>query len=692
MTSSTKKEVLLIEIGTEELPPKTLGRMMRSFAASFEQALIEAQFGFGSITSYATPRRLALKVSKLSNAQATQTTEKRGPSLKAAHDKDGNPSKAALGFMRSCGLDEMSKLETLETPKGAWLVYREEKPGAPLSELISGLIDKSLESLPIERKMRWGASRMEFVRPVHWLVALYGAEVLPANILGVRAGRHSMGHRFMSTGPVILKHSDDYEDALQHAHVVVNFEKRKQTIREQLENIASAIGSRVVIDDSLLDEVTALVEWPVALAGSFDPEFLTVPEEALISAMKSHQRYFHMVDGKNHLLPKFITVANIESKNPKVVVTGNERVIRPRLSDARFFYSQDKKSSLETKLSRLEDVVFHSKLGSYRNKVDRVSTLAGVIAGQLEADVEVAERAGLLCKSDLVSDMVNEFPELQGIMGGYYANHDGEKDSVGTAIANHYKPTSSGGDLPVTAESQSVAIADKLDTLTGLFGIGQPPSGSRDPFALRRQTLGVIRMCVENKLPLNIPDLLLRATELHNQGFDAKKTVAEVNTYLLERLGSWYQDSGVNVDTYSAVRQSSDPIANLADADLRVRTLETFRTHPQAVHLIAANKRIANILKKVDTGALVEVSAALFQEESERRLFATLEQTTELMNRTLNYEDKFLALAGLQTVIDSYFDDVMVMSNDEEQRNNRLATIYQVRTLFLSVADLSVLQ
>ncbi len=686
MNSNTKD--LLIEIGTEELPPKSLRTMMENLGSNFSQKLNEAELEFESLQTFATPRRLALLIKSLAAAQPDHIVEKRGPSLKAAYDEAGQPSKAALGFMRSCGIKDLSHLEQQETEKGTWLVYRVQKSGAHLKDLITELINSSLAELPIDRRMRWGASREEFVRPVHWLVVLHGSEVLPATVLGVNAGNITSGHRFMATGEISLDSASSYVNCLHEANVVVDFESRKQLIVDQLDDMAVHEKAEVVVDPDLLDEVTSLVEWPVALLGNFDPEFLKLPEEALISAMQSHQCYFHLVDKDNRLLPKFITIANIASSNPQTVIAGNERVISPRLSDAAFFINQDKKTSLDNRLAHLKTVLFQSKLGSYHDKAERVARLAGYIADKIGADATVASRAGLLCKADLASDMVGEFPELQGIMGGYYARHDGEDSSVSDAISEHYRPVVSGGDLPATPAGQCVAIADKIDTLTGLFGIDQPPSGSRDPFALRRQTLGIIRICVEKSLALDLRELINEAINIHDQEFDGDAVIS----YLIERLGVWYQDQGISFDTFSAVQQSSEKISDLCANDIRVRSLQAFRTHARAANLIAANKRIANILKKVDESTLAPVTEAIFTEDAELALFSALGKATSDLSNTENYEEKFLALADLQPAIDRYFDDVMVMADEESLRDNRLATLSQMRNLFLSVADLSVLQ
>lgn len=679
---------LLVEIGTEELPPKSLGRLMTSLADALTAELARAQLTHGEVKAYASPRRLAVLVRELAEKQPEQQIERRGPSIQAAFDANGQPTKAAVGFARSCGVADPTTLDTMESEKGAWLVYREEKPGATVQALAETIVGNAVSSLPIERPMRWGTHRAEFVRPVHWVVLLYGADVLPATVLGIGSGRSSRGHRFMSPGEVDLAVPNDYTKALKEANVIVDFDERRETIRAQLNTIADEEKATVVIDDGLLDEVTALVEWPVALCGRFDRGFLDVPEEALISAMTSHQRYFHMTDAAGNLLPRFIAVANLASRDPGAVIAGNERVIAPRLADAAFFYQQDCKSTLEEKLVRLRSVVFQSKLGNYHDKATRIRSLAGFIAGKTGADAGAAERAGLLCKADLVSDMVGEFPELQGIMGGYYARNDGESEAIAMAIADHYLPVQSGGDLPRSAVGRCVALADKLDTLSGLFGIGQPPTGSRDPFALRRQALGVLRICMEAELPLDIVELVDVAASLHGKGFETQALLQ----YFFDRLAGLYQEHGIGNDTFNAVRNARVQTTVLTELDRRIRAVQAFRDHERAEALVAANKRVANILKQTALDDLPAVAPGLFREDAERKLYDALGKASEALASTDDFEARLLALADLQPVIDTYFDDVLVMAEDEALRQNRMATLASMRKLFLSVADVSMLQ
>lgn len=679
---------LLIEIGTEELPPKSLSKTINSFREHFEKGLIDANLDYASIQAYGTPRRLALLISNLSEKQNTQLVEKRGPSLKAAYDKEGNISKAAQGFLRSVAATSIDELIQQETEKGTWLVFKSEKPGATIQALLPSILEGAINKLPIERKMRWGSSRTEFIRPVQWFVALYGSTIIPMQILGKQSGNQTRGHRFMSKGLIDLTNAASYKETLQSEKVMVDFVERKSVISRQLAEIAREEKATIVIDDALLDEVTALVEWPVALLGKFNPEFLAVPEEALISAMKSHQRYFHLIDDDGRLLPMFVTVSNIESSSPTSVIRGNERVIAPRLADARFFFSQDKKTRLEEKLLRLSQVVFQSKLGTYLEKAKRVSQLSAYIATSLGEDELVASRAGLLCKADLVSDMVGEFPELQGLMGAYYADHDNENTGVASAIRDHYKPTASGGDLPSTLAGQCVSIADKLDTITGLFGIGQPPTGSKDPFAIRRQTLGVIRICIENNLDLNIKDVLEKAIELHESDFSSEPVLS----YMLERMGTWYHESSISFDTFLAIQKGVIPIHNLNLANNNIKALQAFRKHELADDLISANKRIANILRKVEVKSIQTLNSALFVEPIEKTLFYALINAKDKMGETRDIESQLILLANLQTHIQVYFEEVMVMAEDEILKQNRIAMLHELRTLFLNVADFSVLQ
>lgn len=682
---------LLLEIGTEELPPKSLKRLMDDLASNIGQELDAAKFTFSEIKRFATPRRLAVLIMDLPSAQPQQETEKRGPAVKAAFDDAGKPTRAAEGFAKSCGVG-VDDLQRMKTDKGEWLVYRQTEPGQPIQALIGDIVSNALAKLPVDRRMRWGASTVEFVRPAHWLIALYGADVLPTTILGLQADRVTRGHRFMGQESS-LESANDYVEALRSQYVVADFEERKALIHEQLIREAKKLKGEVVVDDALLEEVTALVEWPVTLAGSFEESFLELPEEVLVSVMTEHQRYFHLRDRNGKLLPRFLTVANVESKNPATVISGNERVIKPRLADAAFFYDVDIKSTLEDKLESLGYVVFQSELGTYLQKAHRISVLAGAIAKLIGADKAQAERAGLLCKADLVTDMVGEFPDLQGTMGRYYALADGESSEIARAIGEHYLPVQSGGKLPDSPAGCCVSLADKLDTLVGLFAIGQPPSGSRDPFALRRQALGVIRICIEKELDLNLKDCLAQAAASYSNKFDiGSGQLDEVERYILDRLANWCQDQGIASDTFNAVRHSHDGITSLLEAHRRAVAMQSFRQHSRAENLAAANKRVANILKEIDTGRLPAPDEKSFELDAERALLDSLEKAQQAMQSADSYEQQFLALADLQPVIDRYFDDVMVMTEDKTRRENRLATVSTMRKLFLNLADFSLLQ
>lgn len=680
-------ESLLIEIGTEELPPKSLNRLRQAFAAGMQQQVENTGLTHEGVESFATPRRLAVRFKNIADRQPDQAIEKKGPAVKAAFDQEGHPTRALSGFMRSCGIESPDALSTLETDKGSWLVYRSEQPGQDLQALVPDMLNRALADLPIDRRMRWGKRRSEFVRPVHWLVCLHGATILPVQAFGLTASNQSRGHRFMSDGPFTVTHANDYVEACRSASVLADFDERRETIRGQINRLAKEQAAELEDDPALLDEVTSLVEWPVALAGSFDEDFLKVPAEVLISAMKEHQRYFHLTDAATgKLLPRFITVANLESSQPDVVIAGNERVIRPRLSDAAFFFEQDTRSPLQENLPRLSQVVFQTDLGTYLEKTERVSRLAGHIAAALGADRSLAETAGRLCKADLVSDMVIEFPDLQGVMGGYYAAHDGESNEIAKGIAQHYRPEYSGGPLPEGPIASAVALADKLDTLVGLFGINQPPTGSKDPFALRRQALGVIRICIENGLRFNLLDCLAQAASGYERQFDT----APLADYIIERLTNYYADQGISSDVVDAVvaTRAADGI-DLVHLDQVMQAIAAFRQVPAAEQIIAANKRVANILRQADAGNRA-YQASLATDEAEQGLFQAM--STLDLTAVSSAEDKLTRLASLQSPVDRFFDEVLVMAEDEALKNNRLALLRDLRSQFLEVADFSLLQ
>lgn len=689
------KSDLLIEIGTEELPPKALKTLSKAFADGIEEGLVKAELKPAAVRRYASPRRLAVLVEGVPTAQSDREVERRGPALTAAFDEQGVPTKAAEGFARSCGVD-VDQLETQETDKGAWLVYRTTEKGQATAELVPEMVRTALDKLPIPKRMRWGDREAEFVRPVHWVVLLLDDEVIDAEILGVRSGRETRGHRFHHPKPLYIGEPAAYAPLLEtEGKVIADFATRREAVRAQVLEAANHVGGKAVIDDDLLDEVCALVEWPVAVVGNFEERFLEVPAECLISAMKGHQKYFHVVDGKGRLMPHFITLSNIESRRPEVVRAGNERVIRPRLTDAEFFWNQDRKVPLADRIERLKSILFQQRLGTLYDKTQRVVGLAEQIAGTIGGDVAKARRAAELAKCDLMTEMVFEFPELQGIMGRYYAVHDREDAEVARALDEQYMPRFAGDELPATATGQAVAIADRLDTLAGIFGIGQPPSGAKDPFGLRRAALGVLRTIIENGLDLDLAGLLEGAADQLRKSdvTIADDTADQVLDFMMERLRAYYQDQGVAHDTFDAVlaRRPTNP----RDFDQRIRAVAAFRKLPEAEALAAANKRIHNILKKAEQAIPETVDAGRLVEEEERALAAAVAEAeaevTPLFAKR-EYEQALKRLAGLRETVDRFFDEVMVMAEDPAIRDNRLALLKQLGDLFLQAADLSRLQ
>jgi glycyl-tRNA synthetase beta chain len=687
------KQDLLIEIGTEELPPTALKRLSDAFTNGIVAGLEKAELEYGEVKPYATPRRLAVLVHNLDTTQSDKEVEKRGPALKAAFDDDGNPTKATEGFARSCGVTP-DELETMESDKGAWLVYRSTQKGQATAELIPEIVLESLHKLPIPKRMRWGDLDAEFVRPVHWVVMLFGDEVIDAEILSVKSGRDTYGHRFHHPDPIFLGEPAAYAPILETTgHVIADFNDRREAIRAQVMEAAEKSGGRAVIDEELLDEVTGLVEWPLAVVGSFEERFLEVPSECLISAMKGHQKYFHMVDGEGKLMPNFITVSNIDSRKPDYVREGNERVIRPRLTDADFFWNQDKKQKLESRLESLKSVTFQKKLGSLYDKSQRVATLAEYIAKVIGGDGTKTARAAQLAKCDLMTDMVFEFTELQGIMGRYYATHDGEDAEVATALDEQYMPRFAGDELPSGKAGQALAIAEKLDTLIGIFGIGQVPSGDKDPFALRRAALGALRIIIEKGLDLDLKAALEQSAESNNGLFDNPQVTSQVFDFMMGRLKAYYHDAGVAPDTFEAVlaQQPSQPL----DFDARLKAVTAFRQLPEAQSLAAANKRIGNILKKAEEAIPDEVDSTLFADEAEKALAAKIEEMAGIVTPLFsarNYEAALKELAALRPEVDTFFDEVMVMAEDATIRTNRLALLKRLSSLFLEVADLGQLQ
>ncbi len=687
----------LVELGTEELPPLALPTLEQAFAAAIRSGLAEAGLPHGELRSFATPRRLAVLVRDLAAVQPAQAIKLKGPPVSAAFDKDGKPTTAAKKFAEKCGAP-VEALTRVTEGKGEFLFFAGSKPGVAAMSLLPAIVQRALEQLPIPKRMRWGSSSAEFVRPVHWLVLLFGTDVIPARILDTDAGRMTRGHRFMATHEIPLAKPCDYEGVLRDkGKVIADFGERRVRIGTQVVAAAEALSGEALLSDSLLDEVTALVEWPSAVAGSFEARFLELPREVLISTLQQHQRYFPVQGSGAKLLPHFITIANIESSEPAKVRAGNERVVRPRLSDAAFFYSQDRKQPLAARLSGLDAVTFQVKLGSIGDKVRRVVTLAGEIALLIDADRAQSERAATLAKCDLLSSMVGEFPELQGIMGRYYALADGEPANVAAAIDEHYLPRAAGGALPGTGAGVAVALADKLDTLAGIFAIGQKPSGTKDPFGLRRAAIGTLRILTEKKLDIDLRALVMRACAL--QPVQNASAPIELWDYLVERLRAYLLDAGnageavpVTTEMFDAVRASS-PVSPL-DFAARLSALARFLGMAEAASLTAANKRIANILKKAELGAPGTVDVTALHEPAEKVLHEALASIVADVERALAKRDYSAALARLATLrpaVDRFFDDVMVNAEDAALRRNRLALLAQLRHHFTRIADLSCL-
>lgn len=684
---------LLIEIGTEELPPKALRHLSEAFAQGIAGSLAKAGVAHSAVRPYATPRRLAVMIESVAGAQPDSAVEKRGPAVAAAFDEEGNPTKAALGFAGSCGV-AVEALETLETDKGAWLIYRTREAGRPTSELLPEIVQRALAALPIPKRMRWGAGSVEFVRPVHWVVLLMGEQVVEAEVLGVPSGRHTRGHRFHHPEPLYLADPAAYAPLLESEGVVMaDFSARREAIEAQVIELAASLGGKALMDEALLEEVTALVEWPTALAGQFEARFLELPAECLVSTMKGNQKYFPVAGADGQLLAHFITVSNIRSSDPTQVITGNERVIRPRLADAAFFWEQDRKHALADRLAQLKSVVFQERLGTLYDKAARTAELAASVAESIGGEARLAHRAALLAKCDLLTDMVGEFPELQGIMGRYYAAADGEPPELASAMTEQYQPRFAGDAVPDTATGRALAIADKIDTLVGIFGIGEHPSGDKDPYALRRAGLGVLRILIEGGLDLDLQVLLQQAAAAFGGAFEAEVVSSEVYDFMMERLRAYYAEIGIGSDVFEAVlaRRPARP----HDFDRRIRAVNTFRELPEAASLAAANKRIRNILRKAADPIPDHVDTSGLGEPAEKSLAANLKQISDTVAPLLaaaDYAGALTRLAGLREAVDRFFDEVMVMSDDAAARRNRLALLATLSGLFLRVADLSHLQ
>jgi len=683
---------LIVELGTEELPPKALKNLSEAFAQGIMQGLQQNELQYDNLRPLATPRRLAVSVEGLQAQQADKVVEKRGPSVDVAFDADGNPTKAAQGWARSNGI-EVSQAQRLKTDKGEWLLHKAEVKGQSIETLLPGIVESALKQLPIPKPMRWGDSDAQFIRPVHNLTMVYGQRLIEGELLDTVSSRHVSGHRFHSPAGFQLQSADEYESLLEQHHVIADQQRRISIIQKEVARLAEQLGGNVVNDDELVEEVSALVEWPVALHASFDKEFLSVPKEPLIVTMKDDQRYFPVEDKQGNLLPAFIFITNIESKDPQQIISGNEKVVRPRLADAQFFFEADKKLTLESRLSKLGAVLFQKQLGTVEDKVRRISALAGKLATQLNASADNAARAGLLCKADLVTEMVLEFPETQGVMGKHYALNDGEPSSVADAIEQHYWPRFSGDTLPQSDVAAAVALADKLDTLVGIFGIGQTPKGDRDPFALRRAALGLIRILVEGNLPLDLKNMIELAQQQFGGLLTNNTVVEDVFNFVMGRFRPWYQEQGVDVDVIQAViaRAPSRP----ADFDARIKAITAFKRLDAATSLAEANKRVGNILAKSEVELDGLVNHSLLVEAEEKTLAAKLSETETSSAPEIesgNYEGALNRMALLKDDIDAFFDNVMVNAEDDKIKTNRLNLLHQLRQLFLKVADISLLQ
>jgi glycyl-tRNA synthetase beta chain len=689
----SKTNDLLVEIGTEELPPKALRSLMTAFGDAMLKGIDGARLSHGELSSFASPRRLAVLVRDLAEQQEDRKTEQKGPPVKIAFDSDGKPTPAALAFAERCGV-AVAALGRNKTDKGEWLAHETVEKGKTVSELLPELIEIALNGLPIPRRMRWGASDAEFVRPVHWVVLLHGSEIIRACIMGIDTSDTSRGHRFHAPGAIKISSPGSYLSTLEKdGHVIADFERRREMIRERVDAIAAKTGGHVVDGESLYDEVAALVEWPVPLLGSFDAAFLELPREAVISTLTGHQRYFPVAGDDGKLLPKFITVANLDSKDPDQVRDGNERVIRPRLADAAFFWNSDRQKSLAARCDGLKDVVYQQGLGSLADKSLRIASISKRIAAMVGLNDEGVGRAALLAKCDLLTGMVGEFPELQGTMGRYYAAADGESADVAVAIGEQYLPRFAGDELPRTPTGQVLAIADKLDTLAGVFSLGKKPSGSRDPFGLRRAALGVVRILIEAGVDVDLKAVIAEAVKAQPKGkLDSKELAADLYAFISDRLRPYFQDRdpGLSAETFDAVmvRQPS----SLLDFDRRLAAVQTFARLEQAASLAAANKRIANILRQADDASSMKINKKLLQDDAELALFSVLESAQQKLGPLLavrRYADALNELAELRDPVDRFFDEVMVMADDDAVKNNRLALLGELRALFLQIADIS---
>ena len=689
----SKTQNLLIEVGTEELPPKSLKKLATAFKEEVSKSLNEQELKFSDCLWYATPRRLSILINDLETTQEDKEQQRRGPAVLAAFDEDGKPTRATEGFAKSCGI-EVDQLERLETDKGSWLAFNVKLKGKETTELIPEIIESALGRLPIAKRMRWGDSDVEFVRPIKWLLILFGNVPIDCEIMGVRSGKESYGHRFHHPDSITIKDPASYLETLkQKAYVLADYDVRRNLIETQVKEIAKSNNGQAVIDSDLLDEVTSLVEWPVSFSGEFNSDFLKLPKKVLISSMQDHQKYFPVIDKQGNLLPCFISVANIESKNPALIKSGNERVIQPRLSDAAFFWERDLKHGLANHIDSLKKVVYQKQLGSLHDKSERLQKTVASLANSLSVDANTAKRAAELCLCDLLTDMVSEFPALQGTMGRYYAEADGEDATVAIAMEEYYQPRFAGDKLPATPLGQLLALSEKIDSLVGIFSIGKAPTGDKDPFGLRRSAIGLLRIIIECELDIDLKELISLAASNYPKELDANKCIDNVYQFLLERLRRYYLDEDVSPDSFEAVLaiNTSKPL----DFHHRLTAVTEFRKLPEAESLAAANKRISNILKKSDVTDIKKINDKLLAEDSELTLAKSLNDyqiRLAPMMKNRDYKSALTELAGLRETVDSFFDNVMVNCDDEAIKINRLALLSNLSALFLLTADISKLQ
>jgi len=682
---------LLIELGIEELPAASVMPMANHLANTIHEELTKAGIAGGAATVFATPRRIAALLPDVGARQKDQEVERKGPAVKAAY-KDGEPTKALLGFLKGANAT-IDQLSTVETPKGDWLVVKMTQPGRALADILSDAMAAALKTMPMPRRMRWSDLPHEFLRPVSWLCAIHGGDTVPLSVLGLQAGNATYGHRFHAPDAITLSSPADYEAALNKAYVVADFDKRRQQISDQVSAAAKQAGAQPVVDDALLDEVTALVEWPVAITGKFDASYLDIPKEALIQTMEENQRYFALLDSSGNLLPSFITIANIESTNVQSVVGGNERVIHPRFADTLFFWEQDKAKKLIDHLPELDNVLFQEKLGSVGDKIRRIKVLAAWLAPRMDADTASCQTAADLCKCDLTTETVKELAKMQGIAGRYYAARDGHASDISDAMEQHYFPKGAGSALPSNSVARVISVADKIDTLVGIYGQGLKPTGAKDPFGLRRASLGVVRIFIEQEQNIDLQELVAESVKAYGSVLPADAPQSEMVEYILERLRSYAVDQGFTIDVVDAVLARG--ITTPLDVAQRLQAIKPFRETPAAVSLSAATKRIGNILKKASITSAQSVDESLLQEPAEKALFDNVQKIAPVIKEHFDARDYSKAMtttAGLRESVDTFFDDVMVMSDDEALKNNRLALLQQVNELCSYTADLSRLQ